>query len=71
LYTILRESEEIKSSKLQSLKNLNGKKLKKTKTLNYEKDLQKRKSEYLKSFTENISFIKAELDFTVTIFHDE
>ena len=67
----IRDSEEKKSKKLQILKNLDGKKLKKTEALNYEKEFQRRKKEYLKSVTENNYFIKAELDFSVTSFIDE
>ena len=43
----------------------------KSETLNYEKEFKKRKKEYLISVSENNSFIKAELDFTSTMFIDE
>ena len=61
----------MKSDKVQILKNLDGKKLKKNETLSYEKEFQRRKKDYLKSVTENNSFIKAELDFSITSFIDE
>ena len=68
---VLRDSEELKSDKTHSLKNLDGKMLKRLETLNYTEEFKNRKAEYLKLVTENNSFIKAELDFAATSFIDE
>ena len=67
----MRQSEGLKYEIAQDLKNLDGRKLKKSETLNYEKEFKKRKKEYLISVSENNPFIKAELDFTSTKFIDE
>ena len=68
---VLRENEVLKSNTSQSLQNLDGKMLKKSETINYEKDFKIRRAEYLKKVTENNSFIKAELDFAASVFIDE
>ena len=68
---VLRENEVLKSNTLQSLQNLDGKMLKKSETINYEKDFKIRRAEYLEKVTENNSFIKAELDFAASVFIDE
>ena len=65
---MLRESEALKSSSTQSLKNVDGKKLNKDKTFNYEKKYKDNKRKYLESVIKNKSFIKAELDFVATDF---
>ena len=67
----VRQSEGLKYEIAHDLKNLDGRKLKNTETLNYKKQFKKRKIEYLISVSENNPFIKAELDFTSTKFIDE
>ena len=52
----------------KDLRNLDGKKLKLKETLEFEKEFQKRKDNYLKSVTTENSFKKTELPFNVTIF---
>ena len=50
------------------LKNIDGKSLIKSETFDYEKEYEKRKTNYLTSVKINNSFIKAELDFNCTKF---
>ena len=61
----------MKSDKVQTLKNLDGKTLKVLETLDFHKEFKRRQNEYLKFVTEDNSFIKAALNFEVTIFLDE
>ena len=66
---MLRETNVLKADLTQSLKNIDGKSLIKPETLNYEKEYEARKSNYLTSVPKkNNSFIKAELDFKCTKF---
>ena len=65
---MLKQSEVLKSDNVQMLKNIDGKCLIKKETFGYDKEYEKRKSNYLKSVTANKSFIKAELDFHSTNF---
>ena len=56
------------------LKTLDGRKLKKLETLNYEKDFKKRKNEYLSQFQQITTLLRLNffvVDFTSTIFIDE
>ena len=61
----------MKSEKVQTLKNLDGKTLKVLETLDFHKEFMRRKNEYLKFVTEDNSFIKAALNFEATIFLDK
>ena len=61
----------MKSEKVQTLKNLDGKTLKVLETLDFYKEFKRRKNEYLKFVTEDNSFIKAALNFEATIFLDK
>ena len=61
----------MKSDKLQTLKNLDGKTLKVLETLDFQKEFKRIKNEYLKFVTEDNSFIKAALNFEATVFLDE
>ena len=61
----------MKSEKVQTLKNLDGKTLKVLETLDFQKELKRRQNEYLKFVTEDNSFIKAALNFEATIFLDK
>ena len=65
---MIRESGEMKSNSVKDLGNLDGKKLKKKETFEYEKEFKKRKDDYLKLVTMENSFIKAELAFNATSF---
>ena len=65
---MIRESGEMKSNSVKDLGNLDGKKLKKKETFEYEKEFKKRKDDYLKLVTMENSFIKAELAFKATSF---
>ena len=67
----LRENENLKSDKVQTLKNLDGKTLKVLETLDFHKEFKRRQNEYLKFVTEDNSFIKAALNFEATIFLDK
>ena len=71
LYKVLRENENLKSDKVQTLKNLDEKSLKISETLDFDKEFKKRQNEYLKFVTEDNSFIKAALNFEATLFLDE
>ena len=66
----MRENENLKSEKVQTLKNLDGKTLKVLETLDFHKEFKRRKNEYLKFVTEDNSF-KAALNFEATIFLDK
>ena len=66
----LRESEQLKSDKVQHILNLDGKPLKTQESLNFEKEYKRRQKEYLKFVTEDNSFIKAALNFEATSFLD-
>ena len=61
----------MKSEKVQTLKNLDGKTLKVLETLDFDKEFKRRQNEYLKFVTEDNSFIKAALNFEATVFLDE
>ena len=67
----LRENENLKSDKVQTLKNLNGKTLKVLETLDFHKEFKRRQDKYLKFVTEDKSFIKGALNFEATIFLDK
>ena len=67
----LRENENLKSDKVQTLKNLDGKTLKGLETLDFDKEFKRRQNEYLKFVTEDNSLIKAAPNFEATIFLDE
>ena len=67
----MRENENLKSEKVQTLKNLDGKTLKVLETLDFDKEFKRRQNEYLKFVTEDNSFIKAALNFEATIFLDK
>ena len=64
----LRESEQLKSDKVQHILNLDRKPLKTQESLNFEKEYKRRQKEYLKFVTEDNSFIKAALNFEATSF---
>ena len=51
--------------------NISGKHLNKTKVFDYDKEYESRRKSYLKSVSENNSFIRAELDFVATPFIDK
>ena len=61
----------MKSDKVQTLKNLDGKTLKVLETLDFDKEFKRRQNEYLKFVTEDNSFIKAALNFEAAIFLDK
>ena len=65
---MLRETNVLKADLTQTLKNIDDKLLLQSDTLNYEKQYEARKSNYLASVTKNSSFIKAEPDFNSTQF---
>ena len=65
---VIRETEALKSSSAQSLKNIDGKRLNKEETFNYDNIYKDRKAKYLKSVVKNKSFTKTELDFNATVF---
>ena len=67
----MRENENLKSDKVQTLKNLDEKSLIISETLDFDKEFKKRQNEYLKFLTEDNSFIKAALNFEATSFLDE
>ena len=67
----MRENENSKSDKVQTLKNLNEKTLKISETLDFDKEFKKRQNEYLKFVTEDKSFFKAAPNFEVTLFLNE
>ena len=67
----MRENENLKSDKVQTLKNLDEKSLKISETLDFDKEFKKRQNEYLKFVTEDNSSIKAAFNFEATLFLDE
>ena len=64
----MRENKNLKSDRVQNLKNIDGKTLKVSETLDFDKEFKRRQNEYLKFVTEDNSFIKAALNFEATMF---